>query len=84
MPEVGYLEILEEIKTVLGRFAKTPIPIKAETELVEELGLDSIGVMQVVEAIEDTFDISFPLNNLSEIRNVRDFALQIQKQIGDG
>ena len=82
MPTADYPKILEEIRDLLRRFAKTPVPIEEETELVNDLGLDSLLVMEIVEEVEDTFDISFPLNNLAEIRTVRDFALQIQQELG--
>ncbi len=82
MSTAGYPKIFEGVRGILGRFAKTSTPIEEETELVNDLGLDSLMVMEIVEEVEDTFDISFPLNNLSKIRTVRDFALQIQQELG--
>jgi hypothetical protein len=35
--------------------------------------------MEIVEEVEDTFDISFPLN--TGIQTVKDFVMQIQRQI---
>jgi len=51
---------------------------------VADLGLDSLKVMKIVESVEDSLDISIPLNILPDVRTVKDFALQIQKLIGDG
>jgi acyl carrier protein len=81
-PTPEYTRILDEITAILERFVKKPITVGEQTDLVNDLGLDSLMVMELLEEIEDTFDISFPLNNLSEIRTVGDFALQVEREIG--
>ncbi|MGD8291424.1 MAG: acyl carrier protein [Desulfobacterales bacterium] len=75
--------ILEEIYTVLQPFVPQGLAIDEETDMVADLGLDSLKVMKIVESIEDRLDISIPLNILPEVRTVKDFAQQIQKLIGD-
>jgi acyl carrier protein len=35
--------------------------------------------MKILEHLEDGFDISIPINILSEVRTVEDLVLQIQK-----
>lgn len=81
MSTADYGEILEEVRRLLGRVLKSPVSIEEKTELVNDLGLDSLAALQLVEEVEDAFDISFPLNELSRIRTVRDFVLQIQQEI---
>lgn len=76
-----YPTVLAKVRAILERFAKTSAPVEEETELVDNLGLDSLLVMEIVQEVEDAFDISFPLNNLAEIHTVRDFVLQIQQQL---
>jgi acyl carrier protein len=58
--------------------------IDEDTDLVADLGLDSLKVMKILESVEDRFDISIPLNVLPDVRTVKDFALQIQNLNGDG
>ncbi len=82
MSETDYAEIYRQVKKILERFIEFPGEIGEETELVNDLELDSLRVMEIVEEVEDTFDISFPLNELSGIRTVKDFVLQIQQEIG--
>lgn len=81
MSTADYGEILEEVRRLLGRVVTSPVRIEEKTELVNDLGLDSLAALQLVEEVEDAFDISFPLNELSRIRTVRDFALQVQQEI---
>lgn len=44
------------------------------TELVGEAGLSSLQVMELIERIEDHFDISIPLNVLPDVKTVKDLA----------
>jgi acyl carrier protein len=77
-------DILEELYKILQPFVPQSLEIEEETDLVADLGLDSLKVMKIVESVEDRLDISIPLNILPEVRTVKDFAVQIQKLIGDG
>ncbi len=81
MPQKDYAEIFEAVKAILERFDKVPECIREEMEIVNDLGLDSLRVMELVQEVEDAYDISFTLNELAEIRTVRDFVLRIQKEI---
>ena len=78
-----YEKILEELYGILKPFVPNGQKIEEETDMVADLGLDSLKVMKIVESIEDSLDISIPLNILPEVRTIRDFAQQIQKLIGD-
>ena len=78
-----YENILEELYKTLKPFVPQGLEIGEETDMLAELGLDSLKVMKIVESVEDSLDISIPLNILPEVRTVKDFALQIQKLIGD-
>ena len=79
-----YDNILEELFKILRPFVPQGLEIGEETDMVADLGLDSLKVMKIVESVEDSLDISIPLNILPEVRTVKDFAFQIQKLIGDG
>ena len=77
-------KILEEVTAILAPFVPAGQQISAETDMVADLGLDSLKVMKIVENVEDSFDISIPLNILPEVRTVADFVLQIQKITMEG
>lgn len=80
----AYENILEEIYKALQPIVPQGLEIREETDMVADLGLDSLKVMKIVESVEDSLDISIPLNILPDVRTVKDFAIQIQKLIGDG
>ena len=80
----AYEDILKELYQTLQPFVPKGLEIEEETDMVADLGLDSLKVMKIVESVEDSLDISIPLNILPDVRTVKDFASQIQKLIGDG
>ena len=82
MPD--YENILQALIETLTPLVPQGQEINENTDLVADLGLDSLKVMKIIESVEDRYDISIPLNVLPEVRTVKDFALQIQKIIGDG
>jgi acyl carrier protein len=82
MPD--YKNILQALIETLKPLVPQGQEINEDTDLVADLGLDSLKVMKIIESVEDRYDISIPLNVLPEVRTVKDFALQIQKIIGDG
>ena len=53
---------------------KVTRPVTGETVIVDDLGLDSLAVMNFVMEIEDTLDVSVPLDRLADIRTINDLA----------
>ncbi len=78
-----YQNILQSLTDILKPFIPQGHDISEDTDLVADLGLDSLKVMKILESVEDRFDVSIPLNVLPDVRTVKDFALQIQKLNGD-
>ena len=78
-----YEKILMELYKSLRPYVPQGLEIGEETDMVADLGLDSLKVMKIVESVEDSLDISIPLNILPEVRTVKDFATQMQKLIED-
>lgn len=75
-------EILQKIfETVKPMVPEGGPQVTAEFNLVNDLGLDSMKVMEMLEVLEDSFDISIPINILPNIRTVKDLAEEIQKLI---
>ena len=73
-------EILQQILHILkSRVEKEGLEINAELDLINDLGLDSLKVMEILEELEDTFDISIPINILPGIRTVNDLVTEIHK-----
>ena len=74
-------DVISKLYDVLAPFAKEEQVLDLNTELVTDLGLDSMQVMELLSTIEDEFDISVPLNIVPEVRTVNDLATQISKLV---
>ena len=79
-----YEHILAQLYKLLKPFVKDGQELKEETDLVADLGLDSLRVMTLVVEVEDSFDISIPLNILPNVRTIKDFAIQLQQLTQEG
>ena len=72
-------QIIESIQTIVPQELK----INEDTDLVSDLEFDSLKVMNLMEDVEDRFDISVPLNVLADIRTIKDLAIQLQRLTGE-
>lgn len=69
--------IRQEVCEALRRFAKKGKELSDDTDLIDDLGLDSLKMMDLLTEVEDHFDVLVPLNLLPEIRTVGDLVEQI-------
>jgi acyl carrier protein len=84
-------DLMQTYEDILGKLIDAVSPLvpegrelTEETDIVDDLDLDSMRVMELVLALEDSLDISVPLNILPQVRTVKDFALQLQQLIEQG
>lgn len=71
--------VMDAIRAVAQERAKQ---LDLETNIVLDLGLDSLERMQIAHALEQTFDGRFPEHVLSEIETVREVASAIERYLG--
>ena len=76
-----YSEILDQLNGLLKPYIKadSDIVLTENSDLMADLGLNSVKVMDLLLNIEDSFDVSIPLSELPDVRTVKDFALLLQK-----
>ena len=79
----SYNEILESVIELIRPLAPAGRNVAEGTDLVTDLEFDSLKVMNLIEQVEDRFDISVPLNILPDIRTVQDFTVQLQRILGN-
>ena len=62
----GLAEILEEVAGV------TPADATPEKSFTEDLDVDSLSMVEIATAAEDTFDVKIPDDELKNLRTVGD------------
>ena len=55
--------------------------ITEETKFIDDLGADSLDIVQMLIAMEKTFEISFGEDEIAEIKTVGDAKRLIEKKI---
>jgi 8-amino-7-oxononanoate synthase/acyl carrier protein len=71
--------VMDAIRAVAQERAKQ---LELNTNIVLDLGLDSLERMQIAHSLEQTFDGRFPENVLQEIETVREVAEAIERFMG--
>jgi acyl carrier protein len=75
--------IAVKIRTALGEYLKRdPVTITAQDHLRDDLGLDSMAVIELLYRIEDVFDIQIPDQDLVDLTKVGDVIVYVEKRLG--
>ena len=77
MPLPASPQIEDGVIDVLKNVSRRPIEPTLDSDLVADLGFDSLQVLEVVAELEDRFDISIPLNDVPATRNVAQVVAQV-------
>ena len=83
MPEPALARIEEGVIDVLKNVSRRPIDPTPQSDLVADLGFDSLQVLEVVAELEDRFDISIPLNDVPATRTVAQVVAQVAQLQGE-
>ena len=68
---------------VLKNVSRRPIEPTLASDLVSDLGFDSLQVLELVAELEDRFDISIPLNDVPSTRTVAHIVAQVARLVGE-
>lgn len=60
--------VMDYILSCLQDLVENGVEIKPDSDLVNDLGLESIKVMDLLMMLEDRFDISIPINILLDVK----------------
>ena len=74
--------VLEKIKVILAeQFDVEEDSLKNDTDLQDDLGADSLDVVDLLMSIEDEFEIEIPDEEIENIRTVGDLVNYIESII---
>lgn len=60
--------VMDYILSYLQDLVENGVEIKPDSDLVNDLGTESIKVMDLLMMLEDRFDISIPINILLDVK----------------
>lgn len=77
------MEIFDEIKeVVVEQLSVSPEAVKLESKIMEDLGADSLDIVELVMALEEKFEVEIPdseAEKLVTIQNVVDYINSLKK-----
>ena len=83
MPQPASAPIEDDVLDVLKQVSRRPIEPSLESDLIADLGFDSLQILEVIAELEDRFDISIPLNGVPATRTVAQIVAQVVRLVGD-
>ena len=63
------------------QFECDPATITLDTDMVEDLGADSLDVVELTMALEEEFNVELPADRMNEVEVVSD-VVRILKELG--
>jgi acyl carrier protein len=73
--------VRSELIDLFKGHAQEGVPVSASSHLVADLGIDSLGVMEVIADIEDKFTVTIPDEALREVDTIEDVAAAIEAKL---
>ena len=75
------MALLDDIKeVVVEQLSVNPDEVKEDAKFVEDLGADSLDVVELVMALEEKFDIEIPDDEAEKIQTVKDVVDYIESK----
>ncbi|HWT52520.1 MAG TPA: acyl carrier protein [Caulobacter sp.] len=65
---------LREIGVAASKVLGRPVEVRSESHIGRDLAVDSLALMNIIMELEDTFDISIPLDRLASVETAGDLS----------
>ena len=76
------MDMIEKVKGIVAaQLRLEPESIADDASLIEDLGADSLDLVDIVMAFESEFDTTVPEEDFSELRTIKDLADYISARI---
>ena len=62
------------IDLIADKLCKKPSQVNLESKLIEDLGADSLDIVELIMAFEDEFGVSLPDEEIAKLKTVGDIV----------
>ena len=76
-----HAQIVSELIRVIQSHVDDCERVDAESELVGDLGIDSLGVMEVMADLEDSFSLTIDEADLRDVATIGDVAMAVETRL---
>ncbi len=74
-------KVFAEVRSLISEHSETEAVLTERTELVADLGIDSLGVMEVVANLEDKFGMTIADAELRDVATVGDVVGAVETRL---
>ena len=72
--------MFEKVRAMLAKQLNLPADkIEADSDIIKDLGADSLDVVELLISLEDDYGISIPEEDIVNVRTVQDIVDMIEK-----
>ena len=71
--------LFQKVVSLLVPYNHNGIDVGRETEIMAELNVDSVAVFDLIMEVEDEYDVTFPMETVSEVKSVGDLVDSIRR-----
>ncbi|ASM35487.1 acyl carrier protein [Campylobacter sp. RM12327] len=73
------MAVFEDVRdVVVEQLSVSPESVKLESKIIEDLGADSLDVVELVMALEEKFDVSIPDSDAEKLLSIQDVVTYIE------
>jgi acyl carrier protein len=73
--------VRSEVLGLFGNHALAGVEVTEKSHLIADLGIDSLGVMEVVADLEDKFKLTIPDEALRDVNTIADVFAAIETRL---
>jgi len=67
----------------LKRISRRPVEPLLDSDLVADLGFDSLEVLELVAELEERFDVTVPVDDVPSVRTVAQVIAHVARLVGE-
>jgi len=75
--------VFDRICTILRTYADDAKTLAPETRIVADLEIDSVDVFDLIMEIEDTYDVTIPMELVTEIHTIGELTGAVERLINE-
>ena len=79
----GTTDIEAGVIEALKRVSRRPVEPALDSDLIADLGFDSLEVLELVAELEDRFDITVPVEDVPSVRTVAQVIAHVARLVGE-
>ena len=75
------MSVEETLENIVTRIVRKPDMNFSPATTFEDMNADSLDIVQILVALEDTYDIEIEEEELQEVKNMGDFIAYLERKV---